>query len=148
MYVFRATLLLLMSAGVLWVSTRLCPSMLILNMKWRISRTILTTFLRKTPGGMPPVLNATESTKWVKIGLMTNIDHFCLIVFVTEMHWTLWWGPQNNKYYWFQTFAVFCMLYVFFWVIPRRLNFQTPGNHPEENIQQILRLPFSKCDAV
>jgi hypothetical protein len=25
------------------------------------------------------------------------------------------------------------MLYVFFWVIPRR---QTPGNHPEENIQQ------------
>jgi hypothetical protein len=29
----------------------------------------------------------------------------------------------------FQTFAVFCMLYVFFWVIPRRLN------HPEENIQ-------------
>jgi hypothetical protein len=24
---------------------------------------------------------------------------------------------------WFQTFAVFSMLYVFFWVIPRRLNF-------------------------
>jgi len=24
---------------------------------------------------------------------------------------------------WFQTFAMFCMLYVFFWVIPRRLNF-------------------------
>jgi hypothetical protein len=24
---------------------------------------------------------------------------------------------------WFQTFAVFCILYVFFWVIPRRLNF-------------------------
>ena len=24
---------------------------------------------------------------------------------------------------WFQTFAVFCMLYVFFWVILRRLNF-------------------------
>jgi hypothetical protein len=23
----------------------------------------------------------------------------------------------------FQTFAVFCMLYIFFWVIPRRLNF-------------------------
>jgi hypothetical protein len=26
-------------------------------------------------------------------------------------------------YSWFQTFAVFCMLYVFFWVIPRRLKF-------------------------
>jgi len=24
---------------------------------------------------------------------------------------------------WFQTFAMFCMLYVFFWVIPRSLNF-------------------------
>ena len=28
----------------------------------------------------------------------------------------------NNS--WFQTFAVFCMLYVFFWVIPQRLNFK------------------------
>jgi hypothetical protein len=27
------------------------------------------------------------------------------------------------KYSSFQTFAVFCMLYVFFWVIPRRLKF-------------------------
>jgi len=27
------------------------------------------------------------------------------------------------SYSWFQTFAVFCMLYVFFWVISRRLNF-------------------------
>jgi hypothetical protein len=26
-------------------------------------------------------------------------------------------------YYWFQTFAVFWMLYDFFWVVPRRLNF-------------------------
>jgi hypothetical protein len=31
------------------------------------------------------------------------------------------------------------MLYVFFWVIPRRLNFiSTPGNYPEENIQLVL----------
>ena len=29
----------------------------------------------------------------------------------------------QSIYSWFQTFAVFCMLYVFFWVIPRRLNF-------------------------
>jgi len=57
----------------------------------------------------------------------------------------------------FQTFAAFCMLYVFFWVIPRRLKFiclhlpaykdgtecsetsaykiQMPGNYPEENIR-------------
>ena len=27
------------------------------------------------------------------------------------------------QYSWFQTFAVFWMLYVFFWVFPRRLNF-------------------------
>ena len=30
---------------------------------------------------------------------------------------------MNYLLSWFQTFAVFCMLYVFFWVIPRRLNF-------------------------
>jgi hypothetical protein len=29
----------------------------------------------------------------------------------------------EENYSWFQTFAVFCMLYVFFWVIPRHLNF-------------------------
>jgi hypothetical protein len=29
------------------------------------------------------------------------------------------------------------MLYAFLWVIPRR---QTPGNYPEENIQQMLNL--------
>ena len=28
-----------------------------------------------------------------------------------------------QKYSWFQTFAVFWMVYAFFWVIPRRLNF-------------------------
>jgi len=32
-------------------------------------------------------------------------------------------GWQYLKFSWFQTFTVFCMLYVFFWVIPRRLNF-------------------------
>jgi hypothetical protein len=30
---------------------------------------------------------------------------------------------SNSMHIWFQTFAVFSMLYVFFWVIPRRLNF-------------------------
>jgi hypothetical protein len=28
---------------------------------------------------------------------------------------------------WFQTFALFCMLYTFFWVIPRRLSFRRRG---------------------
>jgi len=32
-------------------------------------------------------------------------------------------GGRKYLASWFQTFAVFCMLYVFFWVIPRRLNF-------------------------
>ena len=48
----------------------------------------------------------------------------------------------------FQTFAVLWMLYSFFWVIPRLLDFmeqssetsahklQTPGYHPKERIQQ------------
>ena len=31
------------------------------------------------------------------------------------------YGPQINYNYWFQAFAVFRMLFVFFWVIPRRL---------------------------
>jgi len=30
---------------------------------------------------------------------------------------------QESRYSWFQTFAVFWMLYAFFWVIPRRMNF-------------------------
>ena len=29
----------------------------------------------------------------------------------------------RSDYYWFQTFAMFCVLYVFFWLSPRRLNF-------------------------
>jgi len=32
-------------------------------------------------------------------------------------------AQAETLYSWFQTFAVFWMLYVFFWVIPRRLNF-------------------------
>jgi hypothetical protein len=32
------------------------------------------------------------------------------------------WRPNYFRNSWFQTFAVFCMLYVFFLVIPRRLN--------------------------
>ena len=32
-------------------------------------------------------------------------------------------GKKFNTNSWFQTFAMFWMLYVFFWVIPRRLNF-------------------------
>ena len=69
-------------------------------------------------------------------------------------------GTNTRVCSWFQTFAVSCMLYVFFWVIPLRLNFiyrrfgtlclmeqtecseksaykiQTPENYPEENIRQ------------
>jgi hypothetical protein len=33
------------------------------------------------------------------------------------------WFASELLSSWFQTFAMFCMLYVFFWVIPRRLNF-------------------------
>jgi hypothetical protein len=36
--------------------------------------------------------------------------------------WEDIWNTMG-LYSWFQTFAVFSMLYVFFWVIPRRLNF-------------------------
>ena len=36
------------------------------------------------------------------------------------------------SYSWFQTFAVFWMLYASFWVI------QTPGNYPEESIQRSI----------
>jgi len=31
--------------------------------------------------------------------------------------------PTVTSYFWFQTFAVYWMLYAFFWVIPRRLKF-------------------------
>jgi len=33
---------------------------------------------------------------------------------------------MNINHSWFQTFAVFCMLYVFFWVIPRASEFYMP----------------------
>jgi hypothetical protein len=40
---------------------------------------------------------------------------------------TCWAVIKRQKINWkifdFEIFAVFCMLYVFFWVIPRRLNF-------------------------
>jgi hypothetical protein len=44
-----------------------------------------------------------------------------------------------------QTFAVFCMLYVFFWVQMEQIvcsetsayKIQTPGNYPEENTQPV-----------
>jgi hypothetical protein len=68
------------------------------------------------------------------------------------------WARQDTLYSWFQTFAVFWILYAFFCVIPRRLNLicqrfgtlylfhlhrrvgeiQTPGNYPEESIQHSL----------
>jgi len=34
---------------------------------------------------------------------------------------------SRQAYSWFQTFAVFWMLYAFFWVVPRRLNFRRRG---------------------
>jgi hypothetical protein len=40
-----------------------------------------------------------------------------------KCHYFLNFLRKHGRYSWFQTFAVFCMLYVFFWVIPRRLNF-------------------------
>jgi len=79
-------------------------------------------------------------------------------------------ASQTEGIFLISNFPVFCMLYVFYWVIPRRLNFicrrfgtlfhlhrqvgapayedgtecsetsaykiQTPGNYPEENLQQ------------
>jgi hypothetical protein len=42
------------------------------------------------------------------VGLHISLSHYIFIL--------LWFS-------WFQTFAVFCMLYVFFWVISRRLYF-------------------------
>jgi hypothetical protein len=89
-------------------------------------------------------------------------------------------NPYSTQYlhFWFQTFAVFWMLYASFWVIPRHLNFirqrlgtlclfhlnrwvgmkmeqrecsemlaykiQTPGNYPEESIQQFFTLHETK----
>jgi len=41
-------------------------------------------------------------------------------------------APNNKEAPRFQTFAVFWMLYAFFWVIPRR-QIQTPGNYQEES---------------
>ena len=45
---------------------------------------------------------------------------FKLMNLVTNFH-EIWYKHAVDS--WFQTFAVFWMLYAFFWVIPRRLNF-------------------------
>ena len=52
------------------------------------------------------LLNCTDVSKETSV---------CMV----QLVWT-WWQREN---FWFQTFAVFWMLYTFFWVIPRRLNF-------------------------
>jgi hypothetical protein len=43
-----------------------------------------------------------------------------IVVYGAET-WTM--TKKEEQYFLFQTFAMFCMLFVFFWVIPRRLNF-------------------------
>ena len=52
---------------------------------------------------------------------------------------------------WFQAFAVFCMLYAFFWVITETSTYklQTPGNYPKESIHQNVLLWVSlECSMV
>jgi len=49
-----------------------------------------------------------------------NVQDLVVVVFFFSMQRRLEKFLEN--YSWFQTFAVFWMLYAFFWVIPRHLN--------------------------
>jgi len=59
----------------------------------------------------------------------------------------------TRKYFncsWYQIFAVFWMLYAFFWVVIRRRHkkIQTSGNYPQENIQHFKCFLFCKLLAI
>jgi hypothetical protein len=54
-------------------------------------------------------------------GLGSLILQACHAVLKAQLHWMFL--INGIDYTWFQTFAVFWMLYAFFWVIPRHLNF-------------------------
>ena len=62
----------------------------------------------------------TQNEEWISV-----LAIICIILPLCFVHksWVIKVYDNNGKNPWFQTFAVFCMLYVFFWVIPRRLNF-------------------------
>ena len=47
----------------------------------------------------------------------------CWFSLWTAVHETITWAVSHIIFSWFQAFAVFCMLYAFFWVITRRLEF-------------------------
>jgi hypothetical protein len=75
--------------------------------------------------------NTTSSTSHqvadasILIFIYTNFNIFFLQlnILTLPLHILRRHNFTTATYFWFQTFAVFCMLYVFFWVIPRRLNF-------------------------
>jgi hypothetical protein len=48
-------------------------------------------------------------------GCIEGFRHFIILGYIASL--------DLHDVSWFQTFAVFWMLYVFFWIIPRRLNF-------------------------
>jgi hypothetical protein len=82
-------------------------------------------------------------------------DNHADCTIIVHIHWHIWCinftvipFRNNHKYSWYQTFAVFWMLYAFFWVIPWCLKIeqtecsetlaykiQMLGNYPEECIQ-------------
>jgi hypothetical protein len=69
----------------------------------------------------------TPETCWAVNKRQDNKLKNCCIWLVTYLNCTMMHGLTNltftNDRYWFQTSAVFWMLYYFFWVIPRRLSF-------------------------
>jgi hypothetical protein len=65
--------------------------------------------------------NSGHACIWARI-------FFCSNVVAAKCGCRQTWLPPNDSFLqrldsWFQTFAVLWMLYAFFWVIPRRLNF-------------------------
>jgi len=65
--------------------------------------------------------NDTASNKWRCLSTDFNLD----FAPSTSRRWKLIFIYKlwDLRFSWFQTFALFCMFYVFFWVIPQRLNF-------------------------
>jgi hypothetical protein len=64
-----------------------------------------------------------SSTTWIYLPLLLNVR----AQFVTKLNDTgkpeSFFRKQFLIHSWFQTLVMFCMLYVFFWVIPQHLNF-------------------------
>jgi hypothetical protein len=73
------------------------------------------------PAKFEPTIPASERPQSHTLDKAATYNNSSEVNCLIDRTISLW--QSTYVYSWFQIFALFCMLYVFFWVIPRRLNF-------------------------